>query len=552
MNVVNGPRTRTLASRRGDRGATAVIFAIVAVILLSIGAVAVDIGQAYAKRSLLQTDVDLAVMAAAAELDGPGACSASVVATATEFLEKAENAVPGQYDVDLMNADDRDGFIRCANWKVSLWAPKSHVEYGLGQLISDSDGMDVQAKAAAQIKSPRATATVPFFSVVGCDSGQQSIRNPSGPVTTPVVPPLLPTSTSANNASFTITPTSAPAGLGAFTITLDGSGFKDVSAIGFTGPGGVIYHHEVPVVPVARASTRTLTAAVPLPVLLIEDTWFVRVRTLDGKWSEQASAQPFTVGDEKLYCDARNDGNFGTLNLPRNDSTPAEWLALNMIRGIQPTLAVHPSPHGQCDGAPGSVVSVHSPVNGTNCVGTETGLKVSATNDGLVTGGGGHRGRLDSDSTDGCSRNGSSSRTSATVKGVHLNDDVLTCFIVNGADLGDLVAGTADGVTALSADIFSSPRFFWLPVLDTDPATGMTYWPIVAFRPAFITDQAATATHDAPGTLSALNGIEADPEGISEVRILIFSADALPEFAPAQGGETEYSGSGTKVIVLVE
>ena len=99
-----------------------------------LGAMAVDIGQAYAKKSLLQTDVDLAVMAATAELTSGGDCNPEVVAKATEFLNKADNAVPGQYTVDLGGSPtDQDGYIHCHDWRVDLYAPKSHVDFGLAR-----------------------------------------------------------------------------------------------------------------------------------------------------------------------------------------------------------------------------------------------------------------------------------------------------------------------------------------------------------------------------------------------------------------------------------
>ncbi|MDQ4052026.1 MAG: pilus assembly protein [Actinomycetota bacterium] len=542
--------------RRDDRGATAVLFALLAVVLIGVGALAVDIGHAYAKRSLLQTDVDVAVMAATAELTSGDACNPEVVAKATEFLEKAENAVPGQYDVDLSgSADDQDGFITCSNWRVNLWAPKSHVEYGLGQLLSEDDGLDVQAHAAAQVKAANGGATLPFFAVQGCDSGPQSIRNDSGGPSTEPVPNLVPNSTTNNNASFTISPTRAPAGTTSMSITLTGSGFKGVDGVGFTGAGGPPYHYVVPVSPPATASTTSITVSVPSEVLAVEDVWFVRVSSTDNQgnkaWSSTSGAQRFTVGEEKLYCDDSTEGNFGTIDLPRTDtnSFPLEW---NMIKGIEPKLDPHPAPNGECSGDPDSVESKTAPVDGTNCVATEPGLKVAATNDGLVLGKGGLDGRLDIDSTSNCSRTGSSSRTPGAIHGKHINDDVLSCFIVNGASLADLVDGTPVGTQALSADIFQSPRFFWLPVLDTDPSTGKKSWPIVDFRPGFITDQALSATRDAPGTISAFNGLEAEPAGIREVKVLLFDELALPEFAPATGEEEDYTGSGRKAIVLVE
>lgn len=538
--------------RRDERGAAAILFALTAVLMLGLGALAVDIGQAYAKRSLLQTDVDLAVLAATAELDSAGPCNAEVVAKAEEFLEKTENAVPGQYAVDLTGAPgDPDGFISCADWRVDLWAPKSHVEYGLAHVLVDNDGTDVQAHAAAQIKAANGGAVLPFFAVDGCDSGQQSIRNDSGASSPPPNPPLYPTSPTTNGASFTITPTAAAAGTTSMTITLSGTGFKDVDGVGFTGASGPPYHHVVPVSPVATASTTSITVSVPTEVLAVEDVWYVRVRSTGEKWSSTATAQRFTVGEERLYCDSSSEGNFGTIDLPRTDTSfTLEW---NIIKGVMPTLARHPSPSGECSGQPGSVESTPTtPVDGTNCVLTEPGLKVAATNDGLVQGKGGLRGRLDTDSTSRCSRNHDNGRTAGMIQGRHINDDLLSCFIVNGASVGDLVAGNVTGTQALSADIFASPRFFWLPVLDTDPYTGRKSWPIIDFRPGFITDQALTATHDAPGTISAFNGLETEPSGIREVKVILFDELALPEFAPASGGEHEYTGSGPKTIVLVE
>ena len=54
-------RTRT----RDESGAIAVMFALLALVLLGVSALAIDIGHVYAKRSALQSNVDLAVLAAA-------------------------------------------------------------------------------------------------------------------------------------------------------------------------------------------------------------------------------------------------------------------------------------------------------------------------------------------------------------------------------------------------------------------------------------------------------------------------------------------------------
>jgi hypothetical protein len=542
-----------MATRRHtEAGATALLTALLGVILIGVGAFAVDLGQAYAKRSLAQTDVDVAVMAAAQELTSDGACNQEVVDTATEYLEKAENHVPGQDDVDLSGtAGDADGYISCADWRVDLWAPQAEVDYGLAPVLG-VDGTEVNAHAAAQIKAASPAASLPFYAADGCDSGSQVIRDNSGGSSTPTTaPPLSPDSIAHNNASFTTSPTSIGSGTTSATITLTGSDFNGVNIVGFTGAAGPPYHYEVAVDPAATNATTSITVNVPSGVLAVSDTWWVRVKTSNDRWSRQDEAQMLSVGPPRLFCDSSYQGNFGTIDLPRTD-TNSFTLQWNIAEGVEPTLAIHPSPNGQCDGQPGSVVSTTAPVDGTNCVYTEPGLKIAETNQGLITGKGGVPGRLEADSTAGCSRNGNSDRTTAVVEGFRINDDILTCFITNGATIQNLVDGGSVAQGALSSDIFGSPRFFWLPVLDTDPSTGRKAWPIVGFRPGFITDQSLSASNDAPGTISDLNGLVTGPSGIREVHVVLFDESALPDFAPAQGGEADYDGSGPKVVVLVD
>lgn len=541
---------------RSERGAAAILFALLASVLFGVGAFAVDIGHAYAKRSLEQTDVDVAVMAAAAELTTGGACNQQVIDTATDYLTRATNAVPGQYPINLGGTEgDKDGFIRCDHWRVDLWAPSSRVDFALaGTIPGAPDGLDVNAHAAAQFKAAPTSATLPFFAVDGCDSGQQSLRNDSSTPTTPPVPTtLVPDTSSHNDLTFTSTPDAVDSGTTSATITIKGK-LTNVDTVGFSNATGGYY----PVTITKITSNGNVTVDVPVPshVFDTEDTWYVRVRTADGRWSVMADAKPFRVGPPKLYCDASNQGNFGTIKIPRTEGNPGSWLELNMIKGVEPTLGIHPLPSNPCDGKSGSIESTSTPVNGTNCVKTDTGLMVSSTNAGLISGSGSYPGRLNADSTSGCSRNHNNGRTSAGIKigptTYQLNDDLLSCFITNGAHISDLVAGNTTGTEALSADIYKSPRFFWVPVLDTDPVNGTKSWPIIRFTPGFITDQSTSATHAAPGTISDFNGLVTESSGIREVKVVLFSEKALPPFAPPVGGEADYTGSGPKTLVLVE
>lgn len=536
--------------RRDERGATAVLFAAVALVLLGVSALAVDVGQVYSKRAALQSNVDLSVLAATAKLDSSGACNQEVIDVAMDYLTKDANLVPDQTAVNLGgSATDGDGFIQCNNWRVDLWAPTSRVDYGLARAVTDEAGVDVPAHAAAQIKSPSRNASLPMFGVDGCDYGLQTIRDDSGPAAAPPIPPLTPDSTTHNTAVFTITPDGQTVPNTATQITLNGTNLGGATAVTFTGAGGPPDHHEVLALDFITASATQIVINVPPAVLDIEDIWYVRV--LKGSdYSDPTTAQRFTVGNIGL-CLGSLEGNFGTIDVPRTDTSfDTEW---NIIFGMQPELAIHPSPAGECSGQPGSIESKTTPVDGTNCVSTLTGLKMAQANDGLISGKGGKHGRLDTDSTSNCSRSGNNSRTPTTIKGIYLNDDLLSCYIINGARLQDLIHPTTGSVgeKALSADIFKSPRFFWIPIVQKEPATGKKSWPIVAFRPGFISNQALSATNASPGSISAHNGLESEPSGLRQLNVTLFDEAALPEFAPAAGGEIDYIGSGTKVIVLV-
>ena len=541
---------------RDERGATAVLFALLALVLLGVSALAIDVGEIYAKRSALQSNVDLAVMAAAAELDSDGACNPEVVAAATDYLENNNNEVPDQVAVELGGTPgDGDGFIRCSDWKVELWAPTAKVDYGLARAVMDEgtadEGVDVPAYAAAQIKSPSRNHGLPMYGVAGCDYGPQTIRDDSGPAPAIAVPPLTPDSATHNTATFTVNPDSQSTPSTPTQVTLTGSNLSGATAVTFTGAGGPPDHHEVTSTSFISASATTIVVNVPPAVLAIEDVWFVRV--LKGTaYSERASAQRFTVGAPRAYCAGSLEGNYGTIDLPRSDTSfDLEW---NIIFGPQPELAIHPSPAGECSGDAGSVESKTNPVDGTNCLASEPGVKIAAANDGLISGSGGQRGRLDQNSTSGCSRSGDNSRTPTTIKARYINDDLLSCFIINNARISDLItAGVGTiGEKALSADIFKSPRYFWIPIVQREPSTGKKSWPIVAFRPGFITDQAVFATEQSPGLVSEHNGLVASPSGLRELHVILFDEKALPEFAPSSGGEIDYTGSGTKVIVLVD
>lgn len=543
--------------RRDERGATAVLVAVLAVVLFMAGAIAMDMGHIYAKRSALQSNVDMAVLAAAAEIDGSNSCTAEAVAAATDYLTKAGNSVDGQITVDLTGAEgDDDGFIKCTGWRVDLWAPKAHAEFGMGK-IAGVDGVDVPAFAAAEIKSPSQHFSLPMYAVSGCDFGSQQITDPPSSGGNSATPSdLTPDTQQHNQVSFTITspsPAEVPAGTLTQSITVTAANANNanqnmsgVTSVGFTKTSGE--HFEVTTF--ITSTNGAITLSVPAGVLASSGVWWVRIYK-DSKWSDGANGiQPFTVGD-LLFCNGSISGNFGTIKVARSDANPGSWVSMNIINGIQPVLEIYPGVTCN-DGVPPAVTSEQNPNDGTNCLGTDPGFPNEEATEGLIEGNGSSPGRLNDDTTGNCSRSGDSSRTAGTPgnPSVNLNDDLLSCFIIDGSSIQDVIDG-APGV--LSADIFNSPRFFVIPVIPVEATNGSSnFYPIIEFRPGFITNQGASATNAAPGSVDTYNGVVFQAGHVESLRVILFDEAALPDFAPAVGGEGAYTGSGTKVIVLVE
>lgn len=543
---------------RNESGATAVLFALLAVVLMGAGALAADMGQVYAKRSALQSNVDMAVLAAAAELDNAGGCNAEVVDKAEEYLLKTTNEVADQVPVNLSTGsagNDADGSILCNDWRVTLWAPRVTVNFGLAKALSSSnESVEVPAQAAAQIKSPSQSSSLPMYAVAGCDVGQQTLSDPPpGPPPSHTPPTLSPDGT-ANIRNLVVTPPDAGTGeTENYPVSVTGE-VRGVAAgttgqITFTNPdtGDIVEAGTATPLPTGGGwNSFTIDAlTVPQSVLDVTGIWWVRIKQVSGastNYSPTSEAETFVVGD-LLFCNGAVSGNFGTLRIARSDSVNANWLEMNIIRGMQPLMLPNSSPAVPCS----PVDSDLTPTSPTDCVSTDPGFPNEAATDGLVNGSGSYPGKLDHDTTEGCDRTGGSSRTMTAPA---LNDDVLTCYIVDENDsVGDVVAGTA----TLSADIFSSPRFFQIPVLPVEASAGASgAYPIIGFRPGFITEEPLTSTRAARGSVTGHNGVHFLSGHVEQLNVTLFPEAALPETAPPVGGEIDYIGHGTKVIVLVQ
>jgi Flp pilus assembly protein TadG len=86
-----------IATRRGERGATAVMVAILIVCLFGFAALVIDVGALYQERRSLQNGADAAVLAVAEECASAAACPPSVTGTASTFVD--DNADDGDSDI---------------------------------------------------------------------------------------------------------------------------------------------------------------------------------------------------------------------------------------------------------------------------------------------------------------------------------------------------------------------------------------------------------------------------------------------------------------------
>lgn len=167
--------------------------------------------------------------------------------------------------------------------------------------------------------------------------------------------------------------------------------------------------------------------------------------------------------------------------------------------------------------------------------------------------------------------------------GTQINDDEFSDFVVSGREnllteamffsldtylTDDLPVVTPN--SALSGEIYSSHRFMWVPVISTPVApNSQSYYPVLTFRPIFITQDAPVALSSVDmvldlvdGWVKALLGIDpGDDHGLlldsagttlRAMRFMTIEPSALPSAGSDYAGPlSDYVGTGPKVIRLV-
>ncbi len=625
--------------RRDERGATAIIAAISALTLFAIAAMAVDLGNAFARQRSVQASADFAALSGGQFLPGAASSSDPAVQAVADYLNKnaPQNdgtapsctynsalgtwsggtcVTPGQ----LIDGDYSNGEVVFSNGGdyMTVYTPQAKVDFGLANAIGFNH---VNLVKSATVGVFSKGGALPFYTSITCSWNQPQIidtsngqakKNPPAAPTfitsskAPAASGLAITDVLVNGTSIAPPVDSIDVANGpdpntntySITITLTApDNISNYSYVGFdtdnSSGGGA--HEETPIP--AGSSGTSVTVPVPLNVLNTAGYWFVRLYKPSNPhsgWTDNLVSLGIDNVAWVAGCGAgSNDGNFGSLLIPRDDTSGGgvgAELALNTILGPEFQLTYYPgspadpsSAPTPCNGQPGAVTVFSPPATSpeVNCVQTDTGNPQTATN-GFVSGetnsAGFQPGLLDASqsgagTTCGATNDGTKGTTndSLSLKGTSysINNDVLTCYF-NPSDtsltVADVSSKTFDpsgwttypGGSVISKDIMNSPRFVYIPVLAADPGTGKKYWPIVDFRAAFITGQIASATllnPDPDGSLmagNAHNGFTWDTtKGLQTLSVVMINDKALPSTATWSGKVQAYLGSGIKVVRLI-
>ena len=365
--------------QRDDSGAVAVLFALLSVVLLSVAALGVDLGNAWQTKRQVEAGADLATEAgvgvAGANLPktggvhdcGYGTAGAlstdqSVKDIATYLASQAyplprsgsdttaynalTTSLPGQLtDCSMANGEVVYGTpVRSGStWTVtynknqlSLVSPPKWVAFGLAGIMGFS-GTNVNGVATMEIQSPK-MATLPFYAFSGCDYGPQTLQQPNNGQSASAAnldSATDPQPASANTTQITsISPTSYPVDpTNQFTepLVLNMTNVNGtITDVGFFESGNV----GAGPVPVTTTNftvnaAKTQLTIPDLPALTrgvsgVQEFWYLRVK-IGGQWSavyvgnggnQTLNAPVLTIGDPPLVCaQGSSSGNFGTVLL---------------------------------------------------------------------------------------------------------------------------------------------------------------------------------------------------------------------------------------------
>ena len=556
--------------RRGETGAVAIFIAVLSTLLLLMAALAVDLGNGWARKRTAQTQVDVSALSAGAMLPQTAANKNAIVDEVVGYLNRANNDVPGQDPVtrvQLLNGSLADGEVVFSDGGVTMRviAPPARVNFTFGKLVAD--GVDVQAEATVELRSqiPPGDEIFPFAMPDQCPFGPAMADTGPGPDDPDPSGTFTP-DPARNGTLVSITPSAVSANLPSQNVVVvldDLPNNSSTADIEFRVGADTV--HKVTATWANQTSnsddSRTVTVAVPSAVLGNELTWNVWGYV---KNKHTTNSLTFKVGsgvpapDSEVSCAASAEGQFGQMYSPRDNQAPDQrGFALNIALGLDHDLypwqsATAPGLCGKktLDPPAGGFQDKVNPVDDPNCILPQTGNDGPWMLQGLITGVDGTPGRLNANAN-GHTRD-SSGPGDDTREGVLINNDRLSCFLTDGYTLNHIAQTTGVSEEMLDPDVVKSPRFVWIPVMHAQERVDVdnnTFMAIKRFVPGFITDETRAATKavsDATGD----NGIVIRGR-LEALQVFMFNPKVLP---PSLRSPTvEYDEElGNAVPVLVD
>jgi hypothetical protein len=487
---------------RNEGGAVAVMFALLAVVFMSIAAMGVDLGNAWQAKRQVQAGSDLATEAGAgikaANLPSNGTvntCSygaAGALATDQSVKDIASYLasqaypsntgsgyssmlanLPGQLtDCDMSNGEVVYGTPKNTGgvWQVaynknqlSLVAPPKKVDFGLAGIMG-FHSVNVNGVSTVEIRSPK-MRTLPFYGFSGCDYGPQTLQQPNNGQSASTVNLAnsdQPSPASQNTATLTSvsppsypvdnTPTPEP-------ITLIGTNLTGVQQIGFFESGNATVGPSPVISTTFNVVSDTKITMADIPSLArgvagVQEFWYIRVMK-NGQWSSvyvgngggaTLNTPILTIGVPPLVCgQGSSAGNFGTIKLSHAGYTGWDNIgAANVALGLDSTLSIYPQASRPADGtcSTSQPATILWTAEGTNCVDTDTGMSSDVATGGFIG--------IGSSKVNGGTSyllkptgkttcGAGGSEATTSILGQAVNNDTLTCFFTDpNIHVGDI------------------------------------------------------------------------------------------------------------------
>ena len=539
--------------RRDERGAVAVLTAVLVVVLVGMGALAVDLGSAWARRGDLQVQADRAATFAAQFLPARGNSAKLSVAKAVAFYVTC-HPVNGQRDLDpnlpacpstpespsltsyAQHLLDEEMVTFPVSNVVRVLTPRARVGFAFAGLVGASHTIQ-QKQAAAKVTSPGMISPMALSLDCLLNTGANLLGGaglPFGYVSTThkgggevVVTTTWSGATQNSPTSLGVQPDTAvmSVGLAGPTVRISGSAWPTlgvgesmtvVFARGsgllraeFASSGALVLTNSKP-----NRRIGYLDVVVPAGVMLVPGTWEVKVRTTglvppSTKISTSTGTFTVTVG-----ASAPSTSCGRLIKSPRGGTNANGNFALNLAEGLDHLIETYPTLVGtgaltrqdllnvanvtECAQSDQRTITDINGAKGTpNCVVTKMSSAYEAGfTEGLI----GPQGRLTCTVTHACKPG-----KSFVLNGRSINNDAFTDFVKNSSLLTastffniDTFLHTGLPVVTptsnLDRSIYGSHRFMWVAVISTVGATSAVQagdYPVLTFRPIFVTQQTA-------------------------------------------------------------